>query len=214
LSISDIPRKKRVGGPAYHKAGCQCRGCGPRRRAAEALAKSGGVGGTALVPQSQQSKGKVINADLPPVVIRGNSLRDHISHWAAIRLAEPGTHTKDIARRLGLSPYTLYGYISQAHKQGWLQFDDPISRIDHEIIPKVLDNLSEFLDQKDKTITIETAKGTIFRQYQEEKGAGDAPQTVLALQIETAEPSQVKIITGHIVGKPKALLEGEEIVKD
>lgn len=125
-------------------------------------------------------------------------------------MAEPGIKSNEIARRIGISPKTLYAYISQANREGWLKFDDPISRIDHEIIPKVLDNISEFLDQKDKTVTIETAKGTIFKQYQDEKGLGEVSQTVLALKIETVEPDRVKVITGHIVGKPKALLEGEQ----
>ena len=56
-------------------------------------------------------------------------------------------------------------------------------------------------------MTIETAKGTIFKQYQDSKGISDAPQTILALKIETIGVDDQKIIEGHVVGVARELGE-------
>lgn len=125
--------------------------------------------------------------------------------FLAIRSAEPDLNHADIARKIGIAPRSLYSLIHKATKEGWLQFSDPVSRIEHEIIPKVVDNLSRFLDERNERVTIETAKGTIFRKYQEEQGISDVSTTVLALKIETVDPDKVKLTTGRIVGKPRAL---------
>ena len=106
---------------------------------------------------------------------------------------------------MGLEANSLYRVIKQGRESGLLSFDDPLERIEHEIIPKVVDNLNYFLDAKDKTVTIEAAKGTIFRQFQDSKGISDGNQTVLALKIEQADGQEIKIMTGHIVGTPKGV---------
>lgn len=125
-----------------------------------------------------------------------------------LRQAEPGITNKEVAERLGLAPSTLNAYIGKARAQGWLVFSDPLSRIEHEIIPQTLDNLAFYLSKeggRDKQVTIETAKGTLFKQYQEAKGISDAPQTVLALKIETLAHDQQKVLTGHVVGKARVV---------
>jgi hypothetical protein len=110
-----------------------------------------------------------------------------------------------LRRSSGFSPRTLYGIIYRATKEGWLRFEDPVQRIENEIIPKVVDNLSRMLDEGNERVTIETAKGTIFRKYQEEQGISDAAQTILALKIEQPDGTETKILTGRIVGRPKAI---------
>lgn len=128
--------------------------------------------------------------------------------WLAMRSLEPTLSTKDIADRLGISVGYMRNLIYDARKEGWLKFDDPMDQIEYGIVPKVIANLNHFLDAKDKTVTIETAKGTIFPQYKEAKGASDAPHTVLALKIEMPTPGDnVKVITGQIVGRPRQLEE-------
>ena len=101
--------------------------------------------------------------------------------------------------------------ISKATKEGWLIFEDPMKRIEHEITPAVVDNLKYWLDKKDKQITIETAKGTLFPAYKESKGIREAPSTVLAIKIEPAiqgDPGvEIKTFTGTIVGTPKGMVE-------
>lgn len=141
--------------------------------------------------------------------MQGRTGRDRILQFLAIRNDEPDLNHADIARKIGIAPRTLYSLITKATKEGWLQFSDPVSRIENEVIPKVVDNLVYFLDKKDRTTTLETAKGTIFKKYQEEQGISDAAQTVLALRVEIPDMATgaPKVLTGRIVGKPKELEE-------
>ncbi len=202
-----MARPGKAGGVSKHKPDCACPVCTSQRRQKETLAQPGGRDPIAFPPKSVRKD--QINADLPPILIEGKTGRDRILQFLAIRNAEPNLTHADIARKLGIAPRSLYSLISKATREGWLVFSDPVSRIENEIIPKVVDNLSFFLDAKDKQVTIETAKGTIFKKYQDEQGISDVAQTVLALKIEIPDASSVgtKILTGRIVGKPKELTE-------
>lgn len=87
---------------------------------------------------------------------------------------------------------------------------DPLARIEYDIIPQTLDNIAFYLSKeggRDKQVTLETAKATIYKQYQESKGISDAPQTVLALKIDMGDPDgpQLKAVAGSIVGAPRGL---------
>jgi DNA-binding Lrp family transcriptional regulator len=214
LPNPDKPRKKGIGGPAFHKnPECPCNACTARRRKAETLAWPNGAGGNGLGSKNRdKAQAEVINADAP-MMIPGRTARDRVAQLIMMRQQEPGIKNAEVARRLGLTANGLNSIIYRATRDGWLKYDDPISRIEYEIIPKVIDNISEFLDKKDKTVTIETAKGTIFKQFQDSKGISDGNQTVLALKIESAEPSKVQVVTGHIVGKPK-IVEITEVPED
>lgn len=136
-------------------------------------------------------------------------MRDRIGQWMELRREDPSRTNADIAKLLGISGGTLNTYISLARREGWLKFTEPLSRIEHEIIPQTLDNLSHYLSiagGRDKQVTIEVAKGVIFKQYLDSKGISDAPQTVLALKIETVAPdTPVKVGSGHVVGAPRML---------
>lgn len=116
----------------------------------------------------------------------------------------------EIARRLGVSPEHLNKLINQAVREGWLKFDDPMARVEHELIPKTLDNLALYLNQGDKQVTLETAKGTIFPAFREAKGISDAPKTVLALKIELPDGTSSTAVSGHIVGSPRRLSDENE----
>lgn len=130
-----------------------------------------------------------------------------------MRAEEPGITNNEIAKRLGISPGTLNNYVTRAAAEGWLKFDDPLSRVEYEIVPQVTKNLLKFLKEGDKTVTIETAKGTIFKTYQESKGITAAPTTILALRLETPE-GDFQMVSGKIVGQPKVALEIKDITKD
>lgn len=199
-----MARKRGIFGCASHKPGCQCPPCVSQRRKAEALAL-GDRGGPITAPAKHAPSGSPLNADLPPILIEGTTGRDRILQFIAIRNAEPSLTHGDIARKLGIAPKSLYTLISKATREGWLIFSDPVSRIENEIIPKVVDNLNFFLDAKDKQVTIETAKGTIFRKYADENGIHDMPQTVLALKIEKADGPGIQVAIGSIVGKPRQI---------
>lgn len=152
-----------------------------------------------------------ITGDEAQVIERGRhtherSPRARVGMWLAMRSIEPTLTTKEIAERLGISAGHLRTLIYEARKAGWLKFTDPLDHVEYGIIPKTVANLERFLDAQDKQVTIEVAKGTIFKQYQESKGISDAPQTVLALKIETGAPDpSIPIVEGRIVGKPRQI---------
>ena len=180
-----------------HRTSCTCRICACRR-ASKAVAQSTGAGGSAL--DTIRVKEKSLDTD-------NFGTRARVAAWLAARTEDPSITQKEIAERLGVHPRTIERDLQRAHREGWLQFDDQLDRMKYEIVPKVVDNLSHFLSEKDRTVTLETAKGTIFKIFQESEGISDAPQTVLALKIEAVDPDQAKIITGQIVGRPKELRE-------
>ena len=134
-------------------------------------------------------------------------LRARVAQYLHTKVQHPTATNGMIAEMMGLSRNGLGRIIKTAHEAGLLEFDDPLERVEYELIPKIVDNLNFFLDAKDKTITIEAAKGTLFRAYQESKGISDGNQTVLALKIERADSDggEVRVTTGHIVGKPRSL---------
>lgn len=205
-------RKRKGGGPSFHKPGCQCpihRKLNSRDGTQEAESDSTGSQETQIA--------KVLNADLPPLIARGRSERDRIAQWIELRALDPNITNKEAAIKMGLAPRTLNTLISKATREGWLKFDDPLSRLEFDLIPRTLDNLNHFLKKKDRTVTVEVAKGTIFKQFQESKGIMDTPTTVLALKIESPasqngalENSNVKIVQGTIVGRPKGFSDISE----
>mgnify|MGYP001617485538 CR=1 FL=1 len=143
-----------------------------------------------------------------PVGYAGNKggPKVRIMEWLKIRAMEPTISMVEIARRLNVNPRTLYRDVAGAVKEGWLRLEDPMERIDYQIIPKTLDNLKYFLDQGDKTVTIETAKATIFKTYLEHKGVNSNNQTtVLALKLELPEGEKTAIVAGKIVGQGRVL---------
>ncbi len=195
-------------GITTHRPDCRCPPCNyTLRRQAEALAVAARERGVPVAPppspQAPQDSKPVA-----PIVATGfgldNSLRGRIADWLTLRAQEPGITNSEVAKRLGIDRRALAAIIAKARKEGVLQFDDPLEKLEFEIIPKTIENLNHFLDIKDKTVTIETAKGTIFRDYQEAKGLNQVAQTVLALKIETApDGEQVKVVSGHVVGRPR-----------
>lgn len=147
----------------------------------------------------------------PQKTVVTKSARARIAQLLALRAMYPDITNTEIAARMGIKATSLNTLIWRSTKEGLIQFDDPMDKLEYEIIPKVVDNLKAYLDSADdgarlKT-TLETAKGTIFRQYQEVKGVNQNPQTVLALKIEMPDGDSIKLAAGQIVGKPKVLQE-------
>ena len=210
---ADIPDKVLSLPRGHSPATCGCRACSKWRRTQGMASESqprepeadDGPAGTAS--QAEVKTGEALDADLPVLRTKPTSrtIRPLIAHWIALRSLDPSITVGQAAEKLGVTKSTLQTYIYRATKYGWLKFDDPMSRVEYEIIPKVLDNLNHFLDAKDKMVTVEAAKGTLFKTYAESKGAGQQQQTVLALKIEMPDGTETKIMGGHIVGKPKRL---------
>lgn len=120
-------------------------------------------------------------------------------------MLSPNASKMEIAEKMGINSKRLYEILKEAKEENLISFSDPLDRVEYELIPKVVDNLNFFLDAKDKTVTIEAAKGTLFRAYQESKGLSDTNSTMLALKIELPDGHTANVLTGHIVGRPKGL---------
>lgn len=204
--------KKGTGGAPSHKdPTCPCSACA-RRRQAQAVPVAAGAGGNALVSAQMAAEAR-INADLIQAPHARRTPRSRVDEWLALRVMEPDITNAECARRMGINRSTLQAHIAIGVKEGWLEFSEPSSRIEYEIVPKAITNLSELLDQKDRLATIETVKHTAFKQYLDAKGVHDAPTTVLALKIETnpIEGKLEHVMTGHIVGTPREILPGSEV---
>lgn len=135
-----------------------------------------------------------------------NSFKARLAQIAAFKAM--GLNLTEIADKLDLSYSTVKNIVSKGNKQGLIQYDDPFERFENMLIPKVVDNIEYWLNEKDKKMTIEAAKGAgIFKAHQAIKVEGQAPQTVLALKIEMPEASglESKTIVGHVVGKPRRI---------
>lgn len=148
-----------------------------------------------------------------PMVATGRTARDRIAQWIYMRAKEPGISNAEVCRRLGISAGTLSSCLTKARREGWLKMEDPLLRIEHELIPKIVNNLNHFLDEGDRTVTIEAAKGVVFPQYRESKGITETKIAILGLQIQLPESGDMtQVGRGMISGMPKpAALEAEII---
>lgn len=195
---------KPKGGPAFHRDGCICNPCKARRRAAEAIALANGEGSGTVEAQS----GVLVKQS----EVGSHIARGHIANWIKFRAAEPELTNNDIAKRLGIAPKTLNNHIYRARKEGWLQFEDPLEEVEYGIVPKVVKNLNKFLDDEDKVVTLEVAKGTLFKQFQDAKGISEKSTNIIAIKLELPEVGVDGVIaSGNIVGKPKPVIEAEVI---
>ena len=156
-----------------------------------------------------QSPSELVKAPKTRKSAAPRALRDRISQYLHYSVAYPQATKTEIAEKMGIVHQTLSQILREGQDQGLLVFTDPLERIDYEIIPKIVDNLNYFLTAKDKTVTIEAAKGTLFKAYADSKGIIEGNQTMLALKIEPASGTDVKILAGHIVGQPKTILEAQ-----
>ena len=139
------------------------------------------------------------------IVVKDASPRSKVAEWVLMR-AE-GTSNAVIAKKLCISLPLLETYIYKGCKEGWLKLHSPTDRMEHVIVPKIVDNVEHFIDAKDRTMTIEAAKGMgIFKSHQAIKVEGQSSPTMLALKIEmTGEPTKGG---GNILGTPKTIDAG------
>lgn len=199
------PYRKKGGGTFTHKnPDCACLPCTARRRKAEALSLAARGG-----DEPTQDNGEVLEVFKTE---KRHSARTRIAQWLEYRASDPNLTDKAIAEKMGIHPKHLTAVIGQAKREGWLQFTDPLDKLEYEIFPKVVENLGHFLDIRDQKVTIEAAKGLVFPKYKETQGIHEAPKTILAIKIETSAPQVNAIVaSGQILGKPRAFIDAEEV---
>lgn len=123
----------------------------------------------------------------------------------------------EIATALGLaSPSVVRGYIHRAYRNGWLtdDLDNPKDQVEYAIGHKLVRNMHEALDavdpeRRDK-MTLEVAKGTLFKQFDPQPGATAPPMNVLAIQIQMPETNGMTTIRpGTSGGAPASFVDAE-----
>lgn len=188
-----------------HKLDCLCTAC-TCHRASEARLAAIGRNPEAFVEKKDKKSTKVRSVNNEAT----RRIKQRVADILALRATDPGISKLEIAKKLGVCHTTINHALDFAAQNGWITLEDPIERVRHEIVPKTIDNINHFLDAKDKQVTIEVAKGTIFKMFQTAEGLQDEAPMVLALKIEMPPTgdAQGKIIEGQVIGKPKQL-EGD-----
>jgi hypothetical protein len=133
----------------------------------------------------------------------------------AMRLA--GASEDEICNVLGILKETAQNYIYIAGRNGWLTYHSAREHIENTIIPKVLRNIEEGLDDKHRhqtsgmsvgtAVALKVAEGTVFKRFDDH--GGQAPvATMIAVKIEMPVGALPTIREGTTGGTP-AYLEGE-----
>lgn len=139
----------------------------------------------------------------PTILVSETDFRSRIA--AIVMFKQQGLTNAEAAEKLGLSPSTVHSYLSKARSQGILQLYSPADILEHEVLPKVIENITFFLDKKSEKMTIETAKGLgLFKSHQAVKIDGEAPKSALIVNIQFQDSGEHRE-GGNIVGTPKVL---------
>lgn len=112
----------------------------------------------------------------------------------AMAMREHGASYREIGEKLRISEQAVKNLLYKATRNGWLDpeaFADSKDRLDHVLVPKALDSLSELLNHKDPEIrtkaTMGALKGTIFKSYDQQLGNQPQLQQIVAIKIEMPE---------------------------
>lgn len=144
---------------------------------------------------------------------------------AIVALRAHGYTTEQIAVELAIKPASVNQYLWRATKAGLLVdrktgslLTDPKDNIEFELSHKVIRNLNEFMDSDDddvrKEVTLEIAKGTMWKRFDPAKETAMPAMNVLAVKIEMPTSGQVDARHGAMGGSPayaEGAAEGELI---
>ena len=131
---------------------------------------------------------------------------------AIVAMRAQGYSTEEIASELGIRPRSVAQYVYTASKGGWLPrtkgsaFADPKDSIDFELAHKAVRNMNEFLDSPDietrKEMTLELAKGSLFKRFDQSKEATLPGMQVLAIKIDMPTTGDTPVREGSMGGAP------------
>ena len=174
-------------------------------------------GATTLSPSS--------SATIVPVVRKSSNKIEKNSlvrkkALAIVAMRAQGYTSDEIAAELKVKVDTLSTYVHRAVKSGFLVnkrgeslLADPKDQVEYELANKVVRNLGVLLDCGDlktqKEVTLEVAKGTLFKKFDQQVNVPLPNMNVLSLRIEMPRGAEaITVREGSIGGKP-AYLEGE-----
>lgn len=153
--------------------------------------------------------------------------KESVQHQKALSIVAmrvAGLTTEEIAKALNIKPASVNQYMWLAGKNGWLPkrgggFADPKDRMEYQIAHKVVRNIDEMLDSQDldtrKEVTMETAKGTLFKKFGEVAAAPTSTNMVIAIRMErpTSTIELPPIREGTTGGQPK-YIEADVVAVD
>jgi transposase len=141
---------------------------------------------------------------------KDSKVRTTAMHIIAMRIS--GMDDDEIAASIGISRRSISQYLYRAGKNGWLDIDNPKDRMEYQLIPQVVQNLAEMLVSADpevkQTVTMETAKGTIFKQFGEQ-AQQLPPSTLVAIRIDMP-PGPAQVIREETTGGLPAYIDAKE----
>ena len=139
---------------------------------------------------------------------------------AIVAMRAQGYTSDEIAAELKVKVATLSTYVHRAVKSGFLVnkrgeslLADPRDQVEYELAHKVVRNLGVLLDCGDlktqKEVTLEVAKGTLFKKFDQQVNAPLPNMNVLSLRIEMPRGADtITVREGSIGGKPM-YIEGD-----
>lgn len=141
--------------------------------------------------------------------------------FAALAMKAQGKTNSEIADACGITKNTLKTYMYRAHVRGWLtvaSLEDPDDALEIVLKTKTVRNVDEFLDARNREVTIEAAKGLgLFKTHQIVKNDNVAPIAfALSVNVEMPPPGiapQTARI-GSVGGQPyfdAEIVEGEKL---
>lgn len=156
---------------------------------------------------------------------------------AIVAMRAQGFSTDEIAAELHLKPSSISTYVHRAAKSGFLVnskgslLSDPKDQVEFELAHKVVRNLNAALDgtlvttaegeikpvsKSMRETTLEVAKGTLFKRFDQPKEGPLPSMQVLAVRIEmpTASQSLPHVVEGSIGGVPATFDDEGEIADD
>lgn len=138
-------------------------------------------------------------------------VRKKALHIIAMRLG--GYSHDEIAKSMGLSKQTIYGYIYRASRNGWVAHDNTEDRIEFSLGTKAVDALEELLTDEETSEKTRAKVALGVMEYVAPKKGGEVgaqQQTVVAIKIEQPAGAPVPIREGTISGTP-AFIDAEAI---
>ena len=149
----------------------------------------------------------------PPGMARNSQMRDTVNKILLMRVA--GHEDAEIAEALGIKKTTLSTYVYYAGVNGWLNPEvmaNPADRVEYALLHKVVRNLEQSLDSTNpierQEVTLEMAKGTLFKKWGSEVSAALPSSTVVAIKIEMP-PGASSMPTEEIFSGVGSYTDGE-----
>lgn len=151
----------------------------------------------------------------------GKGSKSYEQAQKVLALKVTGMDAASIAEAMGISKQTVHNLTYIASKNGWLtEFSNAREQIEYRIMPKVLRELENGLDDKHRhatsqqtvgqQIALDIAGGTIFKQFEQAQSGSPAVSNIIGIRIQVV-PGGVTEMTEESGGGVPAYADGEVV---